>query len=700
MKSLSRIFLAGILCMSIGLPLFPVLADEGMWTFDNPPTKLLQERYGFTPTAEWLEHVRLSSVRFNDGGSGSFVSGRGLVLTNHHVALGQLQKLSTPQRDYVKDGFYAATTSEELKCPDLELNVLVSMEDVTTRVAHAVPKGASEAEALKARKAEIAKIEKESLEKTGLEAEVVMLYQGSEYWLYRYKKYTDVRLVFAPEQQAAFYGGDPDNFTYPRYDLDMAIFRIYENGQPVESKHYLKWNARGADDGELVFVSGHPGSTERKQTLAQLEFARDYSYPAILKILKRRLGVLRQYATLGPEQARQANRSIFGIENAVKAFTGEYNGLLDKNLMAKKERDEKAFREKVAANAAWQKTYGSAWDDIARAEKGHAEMFQAERYRSLRGTRLGTIALQVVRFPTEMKKPDAERLEEYRDSQIESLKFSLFSPAPLYPGMEEVLLANTLQESLEELGAADPFVKAALNGRSPAEVAKEIASGTKLTDAAFRKSLVDGGEAAVAASNDPLVAFARRIDAPLRAMRKWTEDNVESVATAAGEKIGQARFAVYGKSTYPDATFTLRLAYGTVTGYPMNGTKAPYKTTFYGLFDRALGFDMKPPYNLPPRWAERKDRLELSTPFNFVTSCDVVGGNSGSPVINRNGELVGLIFDGNIESLVGNFVYIEENNRSIAVHPAAIIAALRKLYDAGSLADELEGKMARAVGAN
>jgi hypothetical protein len=700
MKALSRILLAVFVCATAGLPLLPALADEGMWTFDNPPAKLLQERYGFTPTAEWLEHVRLSSVRFNDGGSGSFVGARGLVLTNHHVALGQLQKLSTPQKDYVKDGFYAATPSDELKCPDLELNVLVSMEEVTARVAQAVPKGAGEADALKARKAAIAAIEKESLEKTRLEAEVVPLYQGGEYWLYRYKKYTDVRLVFAPEQQAAFYGGDPDNFTYPRYDLDMAIFRVYENGQAVESRHYLKWNARGAGNGELIFVSGHPGSTERKQTLAQLEFARDYSYPSILKILQRRLDVLRQYAALGPEQARQANRSIFGIENAIKAFTGEYKGLQDKGLMSKKEKDEKAFREKVAANAAWQKAYGSAWDEIARAEKRHAEMYQALRYRSVRGSRLAAIALQVVRFPAEVKKPDAERLEEYRDSQLESLKFNLFSPAPVYPAMEERLLANSLQESLEELGAQDAFVKAALEGRAPVEVAKEIASGTKLADPAFRKALVEGGEAAVAASNDPLVAFARRIDPALREIRKRGEDEVESVAIAAGEKIGQARFAVYGKSTYPDATFTLRLAYGTVTGYPMNGTQAPYKTTFYGLYDRALGFDMKPPYNLPARWAERKDRLDLSTPFNFVTSCDVVGGNSGSPVINRSGELVGLIFDGNIESLVGNFVYVEESNRSVAVHSAAIIEALRKLYDAGALADELEGKMAKAAGAN
>jgi hypothetical protein len=628
------------------------------------------------------------------------VSATGLVLTNHHVALGQLQKVSTAEKDYVKNGFYARTQAEELKCPDLELNVLLSMEDVTSRVARAAAPGMSESDALKARKGEIAHIEKESVDKTGLRAEVVSLYQGGEYWLYRYKKYTDVRLAFAPEQQAAFFGGDPDNFTFPRHDLDFAIFRIYENDRPVSSAHYLKWNGRGAADGELVFVSGHPGSTERKKTLVELEVARDHEYPAILKLLARRLDVLRRFAAQGPEQARQANNQILGIENAVKAFTGEYEGLRDKNLLAKKEKDEKEFRQRVAANPEWQKAYGGAWDDIARAEKHRAEMFKAIRYRSLRGSRMGLVALQVVRYATETKKPDAERLEEYHDSQLESLQFRLFSPAPFFPAMEEMLLANTLQESLDELGADDPFVKAALDGRSPGQLAKEVVAGTKLTDPAFRKSLAEGAEAAVAASNDPLIQFARRIDPHFRQMRKWLEDNVESVETPAGEKIGRARFAVYGKSAYPDATFTLRLTYGTVRGFPMNGTNAPSKTTLYGLYDRAISFDMKPPYQLTERFVKGKERLDLSTPLNFVTTCDVVGGNSGSPVLNRAGELVGLIFDGNIQSLVGNFVYVEENNRSVAVHPAVILETMRKLYDAGSLADELEGKAAKAAGAN
>jgi hypothetical protein len=671
--------------------------DEGMWTFDNPPLKLLKERYGFEPTKEWLEHVRLSSVRFNDGGSGSFVSPNGLVLTNHHVALGQLQKVSSPQKNYVADGFYAKTSAEELKCPDLELNVLMAIEEVTARVQATVKSGMTDKAALEARKAEIAKIEKESLEKTGFRSEVIPLYQGSEYWLYRYKKYTDVRLLFAPEQQAAFYGGDPDNFTFPRYDLDMALFRVYENDKPVESKHYLKWNAKGAADGELVFVSGHPGSTNRLHTVAQLELQRDYFYPLTLKSLKRRLEVLRRYSASGSEQARQAAGQIFGIENSLKALTGEYNGLLDKNIFAKKQKEESDFRALVAGKPEWKKEYGEAWDLIAKAEQKQLEMLKPLRFRSLRGSRLYSNALTIVQYVAEVKKPDGERLAGFHDSQLESLKFRLFSPAPVYPQLEEMLLADGLQESLDELGPKDPFIKTVLNGRAPAEVAKELISGTKLGDPAFRKALVEGGETAVASSTDPLIVVARQVDPLNRELKKWYEDNVESVEAAAGEKIGKARFAVYGKSAYPDATFTLRLSYGAVKGYAMNGTKAPSKTTFYGLYDRYYSFDKQTPFHVPPRYIERKDKLDLTTPFNFVTTNDIIGGNSGSPVINKNAELVGLVFDGNIESLVGRFVYNEETSRCVAVHGAAMIEALRKLYDAGSLADELEGKMSNGT---
>lgn len=685
---MKRSFLTVLACGLASL----AFAEEGMWTFDNPPVKQLQEKYNFTPTQEWLDHLRLSSVRFNDGGSGSFVSATGLVLTNHHVALGQLQKVSSPQKDYVADGFLARTPEEELPCPDLELNVLVSMENVTDRVLAAVKPGMSEKEANDARKAAIAAIEKESMEKTGLRSDVVTLYHGGEYWLYRYKKYTDVRLVFAPEQQIAFYGGDPDNFTYPRYDLDMALFRVYEDGKPVKPQHYLKWNPEGAKEGELVFVSGHPGSTNRLYTLAQLETLRDLTYPMRLAGIERRLGVARAYAARGKEQARQAAGLIFGLENSKKALSGEYKGLKDPQLLQIKAQEEKELRDRVAAHPEWQKAYGDAWQAIEKAQASFRARAKEYSYRRLSGYRLPGIALSIVQLVAEVKKPDGERLDGFHESQLPSLKFRLFSPAPVYPEFEEVLLADGLRETLEILGPEDPFVKAALGGKTPEQVAHEAIAGTKLADPEFRKKLVEGGEEAVAACTDPLIALARRVDPILRQERKWYEDTIESVVRTAGEKIGKARFAIYGKGMYPDATFTLRLTYGTVTGYPYNGTVAPPVTTFYGLYDRATSFGFKPPFHLPQRWLERKDSLNLATPLNFVATCDIIGGNSGSPVVNRQGEIVGLIFDGNIESLVGRFVFDITANRAVAVHTAGMTEALKKLYDAEFLVKELLGQ--------
>lgn len=664
-------------------------AEEGMWTFDNPPARLLQEKYGFSVTPQWLDHVRLASVRFNDGGSGSFVSPRGLILTNHHVALGQLQKVSSEGKDYANEGFYARSEREEMKCPDLELNVLLSTENVTSRVLGAVTKGMKAQDALQAKKAEIAKIEKDSLESTGLRSDVITQYAGGEYWLYRYKKYTDVRLVFAPEQQIAFFGGDPDNFTYPRYDLDVALFRAYENGKPVENKEYLKWNSQGARDGELVFVSGNPGSTDRLITMKQLEVERDVIVPETLKLIKRRLDVLKKYAAGGEEQARQATAQMRGLENSLKAYIGEYGGLMDKALLAKKQKEESAFRADLAAKPEAARKYGKAWEEIAGAQQKRAARYKELRYRSLRASRIASLASTIVQYVAEIAKPDGERLDGFHDSQLESLKFSLFSPAPIYPQMEVALLADSLQESLDELGPNDAFVKAALGGRTPADTARQVVEGTRLKDPEYRKKLIEGGVAAVEGSDDPAIVLVRKIDPIVRDVQKWVEDNVDSVMSSAGEKIGQARFAVYGKSEYPDATFTLRLSYGSVKGYAMNGTEAPPKTTFYGLYDRSRSFDGRPPFNLPARYDERREALDLSTPINFVCTCDTIGGNSGSPVINRKGEIVGLIFDGNIESLVGNYVYNEEDNRSVAVHTGGIIEALRTLYDAAVLADEI-----------
>jgi hypothetical protein len=669
----------------------PTSGEEGMWTFDNPPGKALNEKYNFSITKGWLDHVRLSSVRFNDGGSGSFVSPTGLVLTNHHVALGQLQKVSTAEKNYASDGFYARGPTEEMKCPDLELNVLVSMEDVTGRVQNAVKPETTEKDAFEARKTAIAEIERESTEATGLRSDVITLYAGGEYWLYRYKKYTDVRLVFAPEQQTAFFGGDPDNFTYPRYDLDMALFRVYENDKPVISKDFLKWNVRGFQVGELVFVSGNPGSTDRMTTVAQLEAQRDYFLPDTLKRLKRMLGVLRGYSARGPEPARQAAGQIFGLENSLKAITGEYNGLLDKSLMAKKQKEESEFRRLLKGKPELEKLYGSAWSEIAEAQKKELGHIKQLEFRTLRGSRIVSNALTIVQYVAELKKPDGKRLDGYHDSQLESLRFYLFSPAPLYPDLAQALMVDGLKESIEELGPDDAFIKAVLNSKTPEALAREVITGSKLSDPDVRRQLVEGGEAAVAASTDPAIELARRMDPFERENTKWREDIVLSVVTAAGEKIGKARFAIFGKSVYPDATFTLRLSYGTVTGYPMNGTEAPPMTTFYGLYDRAYGFGLKPPFDLGRRLLDGREKINLATPLNFICTCDIIGGNSGSPVINRNGEIVGLIFDGNIESLVGNYVYNEENNRAVAVHTAGMTEALRKIYDAGALADELEG---------
>ncbi|MBM4166303.1 MAG: S46 family peptidase [Ignavibacteria bacterium] len=667
-------------------------SDEGMWTFDNPPLKQLKEKYGFEPTKEWLDHIRLSSVRFNDGGSGSFISPNGLVLTNHHVALGQLSKVSSKEKDYVKNGFYAATSAEEIKCPDLELNVLISMEDVTNRVKGVVKSSMSDKEALEARKAEIAKIEKENMnEEKKIRADIVTLYQGGEYWVYRYQKYTDIRLVMAPEQQAAFFGGDPDNFTFPRYDLDMAYFRVYENDKPIRSEHYLTWNKNGAGEDELVFVSGHPGSTNRLHTMAQMMFNRDYAYPFRLKTLQYRIDALKKFSAVNEENARRAKNQIFSLENSLKASKGEYQGLMDKNIVAKKQKEEDDFRGLVSKNSEWKKKYGNAWKNIENVQKKLAGRYKEIFYHSLAGSRFFSLGLNIVRYVTETKKEDGKRLDGYHDAQLQSLKFQLLSPAPIYPDLEEFIIAARTKEIIEALGKNDAFIKMVLNGKTPEEAANQLVS-TKLADVEFRKNLIEGGEEAIAKSDDPMIVFARTFDPMGREHRKWQEDNIDAVLTTNGEKIGQARFAVYGKEKNPDATFTLRLSYGTVKGYSMNGTKAPFKTTIAGMYARSADFDNKGDFELPARFDERKSKVNQMTPINFVSTCDIIGGNSGSPVVNKKGELVGLIFDGNIESLVGRFVYDETANRAVAVHSAGMLECLRSVYDANSLADEIEGK--------
>jgi len=628
-----------------------------------------------------------------DGGSGSFVSPNGLVMTNHHVAMGQLQKMSTAEQNFVATGFYAATQAEEAKCPDLELNVLVDMVNVTSRITGAVKPGMKPADALKARKEEQAKIEKEYSDKTGLRCDVVSLYNGGEYWLYQYKRYTDIRLVMAPERQIAFWGGDDDNFTYPRYDLDMAFFRVYEDDKPLSSPDYLKWNAAGAENNELVFVSGHPGSTSRLDTYTMMEMQRDLSYPMTLEMIQKRLDVLHAYSKKGPEQQRRALGQIFGLENSKKALGGQYQGLLDPKLMAKAKAEEEAFRAKVNANPEWKKAYGDGWKTIEKVIAKQKKEFGSRSYGSLAlSSSFARYAQNLVFAAAERQKPDMERLDGYHDVQLERSKLRLFSPAPIYKDMEEAIFTSMLQMAVDKAGTSDPIVSAVLKGRSADKAAKEMIEATTLDKPEVRKALFEGGADAIAKSTDPFIVVMRELEPLLRERQEKSRKETESLLTPASEKIANARFAVYGKNMYPDATFTLRLSYGAVKGYPMNGTKAPYKTTLYGLYDRALGFDQQGAWALPPRFWDRQKELDLSTPANFVCTADIIGGNSGSPVINRNAELVGLVFDGNIESLVGDSVYDETANRCVAVHSAFIIEGLRKLYDAGKLADEIEGK--------
>jgi len=665
------------------------LADEGMWTFDNPPKKQLKEKYGFDITQEWLDHVRMSSVRFNDGGSGSFVSSNGLVMTNHHVGLGQLQKMSKEGNDYVTTGFYAKTNAEEVQCIDLELNVLMAMQNVTDNVVEAI-KGKTGGDAAKARRAVLAQLQKEIGEKTGMRADLVSLYNGAEYWIYSYKKFTDVRLVMAPEQQIAFYGGDADNFTFPRYDLDMCFFRVYENGKPFIPTHYLKWKTSGATDGELVFTSGHPGSTARQQTVAQIEYLRDYQLPFQLKNYKRRLEALRVYAAHGEEQQRRALSLIFGLENSQKAIGGQYGGLLDKNLMTKKMNEEKALRDNVNANPELQAQFGWAWDSIAAATERNKKMFNQLMYRGVTGL-LAPRALTIARYATEMKKPNGERIAQFQDANLNATLVNLYSPAPIYIDFEEVQLIDRLKEAVEMLGLNDPWVVAVLEGRTPEEAARFLVNNTKMSDIAFRKSLIESGSDEILKSTDPMIAMALRIAPIGDEMRTWQNLNVNGTLTIATEATGKARFAVYAKELPPDANFTLRLSYGQVKGFPMNGTKAPCMTTMYGLYDRAFSFQNKDEFELPKRFNEGIGKLNLSTPMNFVTTNDIIGGNSGSPVVNANAEVVGLIFDGNIESLPGRFTFSEEKNRAVSVHTGVMIETMRKLYDANLLADELEG---------
>jgi hypothetical protein len=693
-------------------------ADEGMWLLNDPPRDHLKARYGFDLTDAWLTRAQKSAVRFTNGASGGFVSPDGLVVTNHHVGADCLQKLSSAEHDYYHGGFYARARADEAKCPDLELNVLQSIEDVTGRVNAAVKPEMTPAQAFAARRAVTSTIEKESLDKTGLRSDVVTLYQGGLYHLYRYKKYTDVRLVMAPEVRIADFGGDVDNFEYPRHGLDVCFFRVYENGRPAKVEHWLKWSETGPAENDLVFVIGHPGTTNRLETLAKLEHRRDVSLPYTLARLRAMEAALSQYGERGPEESRRAANDLHRVSNSRKAFAGQYQGLLDPAILERKREDEGLLR--VVANVdkpdfgrRWQVEVRvgdkkievpqqetppaptHAWQRIADAQK---TLTTFEREYSLlelghaAPSELFTIARHLVRLSAELPKPNADRLREYRDSALESLRFQLFSPAPIYPDLERLKLTTGLTFLAENLGGAHPLVVKLLAGKPPAARAAELVAGTKLFDAAERRKIADGGAGAVAASDDAMIRFAALFDADARQFRKRYEDEVEEPERQAYAKIAEARFKAFGRTVAPDATFTLRLAFGVVKGYQADGEDLPFHTTFGSAFAKAARQGNREPFALPQRWLDAKAKLDLATPFDFVSTADTIGGNSGSPVMNRAGEVVGVNFDRNRHGLVRNFVYTDEQARHIAVHSRAVLEALRKLYDAEALVAELTGK--------
>ncbi len=687
LRSLALPFLA------IALAGSSLRADEGMWTFDNVPAKKMLAKYGFAPDQKWLDHLRLSVVRF-PGGTGSFVSKDGLVLTNHHVGRGSIQQVSDKDHDFVKNGFYAATREQEVKVPGLILYTLTDLLNVTDRVNASVKKGATDKEALKDRDAEHGRIVDELQKKTGLHCEQVNLYQGGEYWVYSFKKHDDVRLVFAPEEQIAFFGGDPDNFTFPRHDIDFSIFRVYENGKPYTPPAHLQWTSGGLKAGDLTFVAGHPGSTARLQTHAQMLFARDTSSPTQLKGLARRIKVLEEYAAKGPENARQVNTQIFGLQNSQKAIIGYWSGLKDKEAMVRIEKAEKELRAKVDASSdlAYAK---EAWAKIEAAEAVQKAMYKDLTYVNTRGSSLLGSALTLVRMPVEAAKPDDKRLPEFKDARLAAVKMQMGVKRPYFQELEIAQFTDGLKEAEEQLGANHPFVKAMLGGKSPEAVAKAAVEGSTLSDPAARKMLMEGGQKAIDASTDPMVLLAKKLDPIGRQLRRDQDEKVNAVLEEQGGRIARARFATYGKESYPDATFTLRLTYGDVRSYGANGTLMQPFTTLAGLYDRAWGWGPtaeRGAWALPPKWVEHQKDVDMSTPLDFVHALDIIGGNSGSPVVDKKGELVGLIFDGNIESLPGRYFYDEKVNRAVSVDARVIQEALKKVYGAGTLADELAGK--------
>ncbi|MEO8090104.1 MAG: S46 family peptidase [Gemmatimonadales bacterium] len=659
-----------------------------MWTFEAPPFEYWKARYGFTPPQGWLDHVRLASVRLPNC-SASFVSSNGLVMTNHHCARECITSVSTPDSNFQELGFVARSQAGERKCEGLYVDQLQSIEDVTDKIQGAIESKAAATQVAE-RNAAIAGIQDACATETKLTCQVVTYYQGGTYSLYRFKRFDDLRLVMAPEEAISFFGGDPDNFTYPRYDLDLTLLRVYVNGAPFRPKNYLKWSAAGAKEGEVVFVTGNPGSTGRLLTVAQMEYLRDVQYPAQLSSYDRNLAVLREVSMKDDQTRRALENQIFSLENSKKAVTGYLSGLQDSSLMARKRAFERDFRRRVAADPKLKARYGTSWDAIAAAQKEQAAIAKQQRWYSFSGSPLLNVAGGVVRIPEQAKLPDSLRLPQYRGGGLELIRAALLNQPPTDPEQDKQMLQAWLTQASKDLPRNDPFLKAFLDGRSPEVAAEAAVNGTTLGDSAARAALFEGGPAAVAASKDPLVALARKLN-PIAMRVQQRSARLGDVTSANAEKVGQAIFAAYGRSLPPDATFSLRISDGVVKSFPMNGTIAPYKTSFYGLFGRSAEFDDKPPFRLPERWKSHKDRLDLAQPLDFAFTSDIIGGNSGSPVINKNAEVVGLVFDGNIEQLPNRFLFTDEVARAVAVHSEGIVESLRKVYEAERIANELRG---------
>ena len=672
-------------------PEYPGIETGKMWTFDVPPLDYWAKRYDFHPTQAWLDHARLSAARL-PGCSASFVSPNGLVLSNHHCARGCVVSATRPGEDLLTNGFYARTQAEERQCRGMYLDQLLAITDVTDSVNAAVPAGTPSGPAATLRSAAIRGIEQRCQGGAAdVRCQVVPMYAGGQYKLYRFRHYTDLRLVFAVESQTAFFGGDPDNFTYPRYDLDMSIVRAYVNGQPANtSADYLSWSPNGSHEGDLVFVVGNPGSTGRLNTLAQLEYLRDVQYPASLTQLANMVKVDFALSALDSTRASDLRNEIFGLQNSFKAVTGYQAGLLDPTLMARKREWERSFRARVNANPEWRRLYGSAWQTSALDWAQLRRLALRRRYDSFNtyGARLLGVAGLIVRYPAEMAKPDSAREPIYRDSMKTRLDRTL--QAPVDTTTEIMMLSAYFAQMKKDLPANDSLLRRALAGRTPEAAARAMVTSSQILTGDQRQALIQGGAAAIRASTDPFIVLARYIDPIDRALTKQVTAINDREAQASA-LIARALLAVFGNSVAPDATFSLRISDGQVMGYPYNGTDAPPFTTFYGMYDRYYGFGPHSAWNLMPRWLAKRDSFNLATPLDAVSTTDIIGGNSGSPVINRDGQLVGLIFDGNIEAQPLRFLFSEAVGRSVWVDSRGIIEALRHVYDAGALADELTG---------